>query len=172
MTDAELVREIAEPLSGLNDYDRLLELIGDARFVLLGEATHGTHNFIPSALRSRSGSSPTRVSLSWHLRRTGQIPPEFTVTSAVPRPMPAQMKRFQGFAGFLRGCGATRSWPSLSSGCVVLIKISIRSERRLDFMEWICIACIPRSTRFSITWRKSTRTRRNARVAVTLASII
>jgi len=45
MTDAELVREIAEPLSGLNDYDRLLELIGDARFVLLGEATHGTHEF-------------------------------------------------------------------------------------------------------------------------------
>src|SRR5205809_4797210 len=46
MTDAELVREIAEPLSdGANDYDRLLELIGDARFVLLGEATHGTHEF-------------------------------------------------------------------------------------------------------------------------------
>ena len=30
MTDAELVREIAEPLSGgANDYDRLLELIGE-----------------------------------------------------------------------------------------------------------------------------------------------
>lgn len=27
------------------DYDSLLELIGDARFVLLGEATHGTHEF-------------------------------------------------------------------------------------------------------------------------------
>jgi erythromycin esterase-like protein len=46
MTDAELVREIAQPLSGdANDYDNLLELIGDARFVLLGEATHGSHEF-------------------------------------------------------------------------------------------------------------------------------
>jgi erythromycin esterase-like protein len=46
MTDAEFVREIAQPLSGsANDYDGLLKLIGDARFVLLGEATHGTHEF-------------------------------------------------------------------------------------------------------------------------------
>ena len=28
-----------------DDYDPLLDLIGDARFVLLGEATHGTHEF-------------------------------------------------------------------------------------------------------------------------------
>jgi erythromycin esterase-like protein len=42
MTEAEFVREIGQPLSGsANDYDALLELIGDARSVLLGEATHG-----------------------------------------------------------------------------------------------------------------------------------
>src|SRR5437016_8266344 len=46
MTDAEFVREIAQPLSGgVNDYDGLLKLIGNARFVLVGEATHGTHEF-------------------------------------------------------------------------------------------------------------------------------
>ncbi|PYL53253.1 MAG: erythromycin esterase [Verrucomicrobia bacterium] len=46
MTDAEVVREIAQPLSGgQDDYDALLQLIGDARIVLLGEATHGTHEF-------------------------------------------------------------------------------------------------------------------------------
>jgi len=28
-----------------NDYDTLLELIGDARFVLFGEASHATHEF-------------------------------------------------------------------------------------------------------------------------------
>jgi erythromycin esterase-like protein len=27
------------------DYDRLLGLVGDARFALLGEASHGTHDF-------------------------------------------------------------------------------------------------------------------------------
>src|SRR3989440_3474441 len=46
MTDAEFVRELALPLSGAaNDYDALLELIGNARIVLLGEASHGTHEF-------------------------------------------------------------------------------------------------------------------------------
>lgn len=43
---AGLVREAAHPLTGAaNDYDPLLDLIGDARFVLLGEASHGTHEF-------------------------------------------------------------------------------------------------------------------------------
>jgi erythromycin esterase-like protein len=46
MTEPEFVREIAQPLTGsTNDYDALLELVGDARFVLLGEASHGTHEF-------------------------------------------------------------------------------------------------------------------------------
>src|SRR5437764_7549079 len=46
MTDAESVREIAQPLRGdANNYDALVNLIGDARIVLLGEASHGTHEF-------------------------------------------------------------------------------------------------------------------------------
>src|SRR2546430_7560291 len=46
MTGPELVREIAQPLAGeARDYDALLQLIGDARFVLIGEASHGTHEF-------------------------------------------------------------------------------------------------------------------------------
>lgn len=40
------VRDAVRPLTGdERDYDSLMELIGDARFVLLGEATHGTHEF-------------------------------------------------------------------------------------------------------------------------------
>lgn len=40
------VRAAARPLAGEDrDYDALIELIGDSRFVLLGEATHGTHEF-------------------------------------------------------------------------------------------------------------------------------
>lgn len=41
-----LVRKSAIPLSGGGgDYDALMNLVGNARFVLLGEATHGTHEF-------------------------------------------------------------------------------------------------------------------------------
>lgn len=43
---SDLIRGAAEPLSGSpDDYDPLLDLVGDARFVLLGEASHGTHEF-------------------------------------------------------------------------------------------------------------------------------
>jgi erythromycin esterase len=38
-------REIARPLQGPNDLDPLLEQIGDARYVLMGEATHGTSDY-------------------------------------------------------------------------------------------------------------------------------
>ena len=42
----DLVRDAAHPLVGVGtDYNPLLEFIGDARFVLLGEASHGTHEF-------------------------------------------------------------------------------------------------------------------------------
>src|SRR2546430_16754985 len=42
----DAVRHVASPLTGeMTDYDPLLELIGDARFVLLGEASHGTQEF-------------------------------------------------------------------------------------------------------------------------------
>ena len=42
----KLIRHAAEPLTGSpRDFDPLLDLVGDAHFVLLGEATHGTHEF-------------------------------------------------------------------------------------------------------------------------------
>src|SRR3954468_23342355 len=43
---AETVREAAHPLTGSEkDYDPLMQIIGGARYVLLGEASHGTHEF-------------------------------------------------------------------------------------------------------------------------------
>jgi erythromycin esterase-like protein len=42
----ETLKAAAHPLTGATrDYDPLLELIGGARLVLLGEASHGTHEF-------------------------------------------------------------------------------------------------------------------------------
>ncbi|HET9484331.1 MAG TPA: erythromycin esterase family protein, partial [Xanthomonadales bacterium] len=44
--DTGLVRAGIRRLTGAaSDYDGLLERIGDARFVLIGEASHGTHEF-------------------------------------------------------------------------------------------------------------------------------
>ncbi|HEU5097432.1 MAG TPA: hypothetical protein VFU22_00190 [Roseiflexaceae bacterium] len=43
---AAAIGDAAYPLTGAaTDYDGLLDLIGDARFVLIGEASHGTHEF-------------------------------------------------------------------------------------------------------------------------------
>ena len=42
----EAVADAARPITGdADDYDALLDFIGDAPFVLLGEASHGTHDF-------------------------------------------------------------------------------------------------------------------------------
>jgi erythromycin esterase-like protein len=49
---AETVRQAAIPLRGTAaDYDPLLAAIGDTRFVMLGEATHGTHEFYAERAR-------------------------------------------------------------------------------------------------------------------------
>src|SRR6185312_5136258 len=45
-TVLDTIRASAHPLTGAaRDYDPLMEMIGDATYVLLGEASHGTHEF-------------------------------------------------------------------------------------------------------------------------------
>jgi erythromycin esterase len=39
------IKQVSHPLNSDADMDKLLEEIGDARFVLLGEASHGTHEY-------------------------------------------------------------------------------------------------------------------------------
>src|SRR6202011_3589946 len=71
-TPREAVREAAHRLTGADrDYDPLMALIGDARFVLLGEASHGTHEFyrerarITQRLIREKGFSAVAVEGDW-----------------------------------------------------------------------------------------------------------
>jgi erythromycin esterase-like protein len=46
------IRHIAQPLDANSpNYDAVLDHIGDAQFVLLGEATHGSHEFYQERAR-------------------------------------------------------------------------------------------------------------------------
>jgi erythromycin esterase-like protein len=69
---SDRVSEAAEPLAGSpDDYDSLLDLVGDARFVLIGEASHGTHEFyreraqITKRLIFQRGFNAVAVEADW-----------------------------------------------------------------------------------------------------------
>jgi len=68
----DLVHSAAHPLTGAStDYDALLQFIGDAPFVLLGEASHGTHEFyrqraqITKRLIQEKGFAAVAVEADW-----------------------------------------------------------------------------------------------------------
>ena len=68
----DAVRAEVLPLAGVDsDYDPLLDLVGDARFVLLGEASHGTHEFyaerarITRLLIEQKGFTAVAVEADW-----------------------------------------------------------------------------------------------------------
>jgi erythromycin esterase-like protein len=68
----DVVRAVARPLTGTtNDYDPLFEQIGADRLVLLGEASHGTHDFyyeraeITKRLIQEKGFTAIAVEADW-----------------------------------------------------------------------------------------------------------
>ena len=71
-TPVDTVRAAARPLTGAaTDYDPLLDLIGDARITLIGEASHGTHEFyrerarITKRLVTEKGFAAVAVEADW-----------------------------------------------------------------------------------------------------------
>ncbi len=68
----DVVREAAHPLVGeAEDYDPLMKVIGDAPLVLIGEASHGTHEFyreraqITKRLINEKGFTAVAVEADW-----------------------------------------------------------------------------------------------------------
>src|SRR2546422_8231702 len=68
----DAVKQASQPLEGnLRDYKPLLKLIGNAQFCLLGEASHGTHDFyreraeITKRLIREKGFTAVAVEADW-----------------------------------------------------------------------------------------------------------
>lgn len=117
LTDA--VRVAARPLNGdSDDYDALLEGIGEARFVLIGEASHGTHEFYRERARmtrrliEEKGFTAVAVEADWpdayrvnrYVRGQGQDPSALEALSDFQR-FPRWMWRnedVQDFVDWLR----------------------------------------------------------------------
>ena len=107
------------PLIGAaSDYDPLLEMVGDARFVLLGEASHGTHEFyreraqITKRLIREKGFTAVAVEADWpdayrvnrYIRGRGSDADAIDALAGFRR-FPAWMWRnadVLGFVGWLR----------------------------------------------------------------------
>jgi protein-L-isoaspartate(D-aspartate) O-methyltransferase len=98
-TIAKLVREAAAPIADIeqSDIGSLLERIGDARVVLLGEATHGTSEFyrmralVTKELILRHGFNFVAVEADW---------PDAARINQYVRHAPAQQEQWKAFARF------------------------------------------------------------------------
>ena len=115
----EAVRQSAHPLTGTTqDYDPLLDLVGEARFVLLGESSHGTHEFyheraqITQRLIKEKGFTAVAVEADW--------PDAYRVNRYV-RSMSDDVDAIEALADFRRF--PTWMW---------------RNTDVVEFLEWLC----------------------------------
>ncbi len=116
VTIAKLIRETAAPIADLEQADigPLLDRIGDARVVLLGEATHGTSEFyrmrarITRELILRHGFNFVAVEADW---------PDAARINQYVRHAPARQEQWKAFARF-----PTWMW---------------RNHEALELVEWL-----------------------------------
>jgi erythromycin esterase-like protein len=97
---ANLIRENLHPITGVSsDYDPLIEQVGEASFVLLGEASHGTHEFyreraqITKRLIREKGFAAVAVEADW--------PDAYRVNRYV-RDTTSDLEAIDSLAGFKR----------------------------------------------------------------------
>ncbi|WP_435015789.1 erythromycin esterase family protein [Tundrisphaera sp. TA3] len=114
----EALGRLARPLTGSpGDYDPLLERIGDARFVLIGEASHGTHEFyaeraaITRRLIVEKGFTAVAVEADW--------PDAYRVNR------------------YVRGAGGDGSARESLGDFIRFPRWMWRNEVVLDFVEWL-----------------------------------
>jgi erythromycin esterase-like protein len=150
------VRESAYPLTGSGgDYDPLMKLIDDARFVLLGEASHGTHEFyrerakITKRLILEKGFTAVAVEADWpdayrvnrYVRGRGTDAGSVDALGGFKR-FPAWMWRnadVLDFVGWLRAHNDARSPDQSKAGFYGLDLYSLHSsmEAVLNYLDKI-----------------------------------
>ena len=102
---------------GMDDYDTLLEFIGNARFVLIGEASHGTHEFY----RRRAEITQRLITEKGFQGVAAFTGYTVLYTRVVLMRMPT--KRWESSAAFPHGCGATPTCWISSAGCAITMTI-------------------------------------------------
>ena len=130
------------------DYDPLMERIGDARFVLIGEASHGTHEFyreraqITKRLIREKGFSAVAVEADFPdaYRVNRYVRGEGTDADAI--------ESLAGFKRFPRGCGGTPTCSISSVGSARTTTIFQKDRPKSVFTASIFTAC-------TLRWRRS-----------------
>ncbi len=96
-TDAALLEGLQrhlQPLTGTaHDYEPLLQLIGPARFALLGEASHGTREFYRERAAITRRLIIEKASLRSRWKPTGPTPGASTATCVACPTMPTLRRR-------------------------------------------------------------------------------
>jgi erythromycin esterase-like protein len=152
----DVVHEAAHPLVGeVNDYDPLMKLIGDASLVLIGEASHGTHEFyreraqITKRLIREKGFTAVAVEADWpdayrvnrYVRGMGQDSDAVEALSGFKR-FPSWMWRnadVLDFVGWLRTCNDDLPATATKVGFYGLDLYSLHTsiEAVLDYLDRI-----------------------------------
>src|SRR5574338_685719 len=142
---SDRISAVADPLGGSPaDYDGLVDMVGEARFVLLGEASHGTHEFyrerglITKRLIYQKGFNAVAVEADWpdayrinrFVRGQGPQVDSVDALSGFKR-FPQWMWRnadVLDFVGWLRDHNDEQSYPERKAGFYGLDLYSLRAS--------------------------------------------
>jgi erythromycin esterase-like protein len=148
----DMIAPIARPIHGEQDLDQLLDLVGTARIVMIGEATHGTHEFydlrasLTRKLIAQHGFAAVAIEGDWpdalrvdrYVRRQGDDDAAHDALAEFER-FPTWMWRNTDVAAFidwLRGWNSQRG-PEQRAGFYGLDLYSLHASIRavLSFLE-------------------------------------